>query len=607
MLDKELSSLYDRRSAMVLSAGVILTSFIVLRLVHLQVFEHKKYKKLADNNYLRIKAILPERGKIIDQNGIILATNKSTYRAYIIPKEAIDKNTNPEDVVNIISKELKLSDKEIEKIKKQMNDQRKFIPTLIQENLSWKQMASIQSLQQELPGLHIESGWTRLYPFETCAAHVLGYVGDVSDGDLKRRFHPMMEIPYFKTGKYGIERRYDPILRGVAGRNIYTVDAIGRTVEDFSDEAVLPESGTDIQITINKNIQDVLEKALAKHNSGSGVVVDIETGGVLAMASYPSFNPKTLQEKGSDAHFRDLVNNPYKPFINKTIEGAYPPGSTFKIIVALAGLESGAILPEEKIYCEGFWQYGNQKFHCWKKEGHGWQNLYDALAHSCDIYFYQMSRRIGIDAIKNMALKLGLGNTLQTDLLGEHPGLIPDKRWKEKNIGQKWLQSDTILSSIGQGYILTTPLQLAIMTARAVSGKEVFPTLIVDQKNTSEFNSLGISQKSLDIVIEGMKRVCEEGGTAYWSSINVNGLKMGGKTGTAQVRRISMSERDTGIRKDSELPFNLRNHALFVGFAPIEKPKYAISIVMEHGGGGSSVSGPIAAEVMRATLKEDLK
>ena len=290
------------------------------------------------------------------------------------------------------------------------------------------------------------------------------------------------------------------------------------------------------------------------------------------------------------------------PFMNKTIEGLYPPGSTFKIVVALAALESGAITPKEKIFCRGYWEYGNHKYHCWEKKGHGWVDLAGALKHSCDVYFYQVALRIGIDAIKQMALKLGLNQKYMDDVLAhEMTGVIPDRYWKEQNIGSSWVHGDTVISGIGQGFILTNCLQLAVMMARVASNKQVVPHLIYNNSNCG-FADLGIQEKNLKFVLNGLEQVTQKGGTASGSAINVNGKKMGGKTGTSQVRNISKSEREKGVLTNEQLQWNLRNHGLFVGYAPTKSPKYAVCIIMEHAGG----SGPAAratARIMKELLK----
>ena len=354
--------------------------------------------------------------------------------------------------------------------------------------------------------------------------------------------------------------------------------------------------------TFQENVQKILYDSLALNRAGCGVVLDIETGGILAMASTPSFDPNNFKTDDSEEYISSLLSDVAKPFMNKTIEGLYPPGSTFKIVVALAALESGALNPNEKIFCKGFWEYGDHKYHCWEKNGHGSVDLYGALKHSCDTYFYQIALRIGIDAIKNMALKLGLNQKYMDDILAhEMPGIMPDRKWKEKNIGSQWVHGDTIISGIGQGFILTNCLQLAIMMARVASNKQVYPHLIYTKEN-KPFKPLGLQEKNIKHVLSGLEQVTQKGGTASGSAINVNGKKMGGKTGTSQVRNISKKERESGVLKTEQLKWNLRNHGLFVGYAPTNKPKYAVCVIMEHAG-GSSPAARACASIMKELLK----
>ena len=341
---------------------------------------------------------------------------------------------------------------------------------------------------------------------------------------------------------------------------------------------------------------------LLQHRSGCGVVLDIETGDILSMVSVPSFDPNIFRQDDAEEYINGLRQDIAKPFMNKAIEGLYPPGSTFKIVVALAGLESGAITPNEKIFCPGYWDYGDRRYHCWEDKGHGNVDLVGALKHSCDIYFYQIALRIGIDAIKEMAIKLGLTEKYMDDVLArEMGGVIPDRYWKEKNIGARWVHGDTIISGIGQGFILTNCLQLAVMTARATSNKVVVPRLIDDGKKT-KFKNLGLQQKNIKIVQQGLEEVLKKGGTAAGSAVNVNGKRMGGKTGTSQVRSISKKERQSGVLTNEQLKWSMRNHGLFVGYAPVDKPKYAICVIAEHVG-SSTPAARTASKVIKELLK----
>ena len=357
-----------------------------------------------------------------------------------------------------------------------------------------------------------------------------------------------------------------------------------------------------LQAKTNENVQRVMYDALTQHRSGCGVALDIATGDILAMVSTPSFDPNMFREDDGDEYINTLRGDIAKPFMNKTIEGLYPPGSTFKIVVALAALEAGAITEREKIFCPGYWDYGDRRYHCWEEKGHGWMDLAGALKHSCDIYFYQVALRIGIDAIKQMAVRLGFTEKYLDNIVPrEMAGVIPDRYWKEKQIGARWVHGDTVISGIGQGFILANCLQLAVMMARTTSNKVVVPRLIMRDERPV-FKSMNLKQKNIQFVLNGLEQVLKTGGTAAGSAINVDGKRMGGKTGTSQVRSISKKERESGVLTNEQLKWSMRNHGLFVGYAPLDKPKYAVCVVTEHSGS----SGP-AARTAAAVMKELLK
>ena len=391
-------------------------------------------------------------------------------------------------------------------------------------------------------------------------------------------------------------------MAGTPGQTVMITNAVGRVTGEDKSQFVAPVIGENLETTIDDGAQRTMYDALTAHRAGCGVAIDIENGDILAMVSTPSFDPNNFSADDAEEYIASLRKDPAKPFMNKTVEGLYPPGSTFKIVVALAALESGATTPNEKIFCPGHWDYGDRRYHCWEQDGHGWVDLAGALKHSCDIYFYQIALRIGIDAIRSMALKLGLNEKYMDDVLSrEMAGIIPDRKWKEKNVGARWVHGDTIISGIGQGFILTNCLQLAIMTARAVSNKAVTPRLIKTDAN-AKFTNLGLQQKNIRAVMNGLAQVTMPGGTASGSAINVGGKKMAGKTGTSQVRSISRAERLSGVLTNEQLKWNMRNHGLFVGYAPADNPRYAVCIVTEHSG-SSSPAARTAAAVMRELLK----
>ncbi|MBQ5699865.1 MAG: penicillin-binding protein 2 [Alphaproteobacteria bacterium] len=588
MIDKEVARTFDRRSALFLTAGAVLTSALVLRMLQMQVFSYRDYKKKSENNSYRIQINMPERGKILTRSGTPISRDAPIYRIYIIPEEARDID----NLVETVARDLNLREKRVEKIRAKIKKQLKFQPVLVSENTDWNALAKLQA--KNLPGLHVESGYARIYEMGPAGAQIFGYVGEPKN--------QIPNAPFFTTGVTGLEKRFDDVMKGIAGQTVLISNAVGRITGEDKSQYVAPTIGQNVKTTINDNVQRVMYDALAKHRSGCGVALDIETGDILAMVSVPSFDPNMFREDDADEYIQNLRDDIAKPFMNKAIEGLYPPGSTFKIVVALAALESGAINPKEKIFCPGYWDYGDRRYHCWEEKGHGYVDLAGALKHSCDIYFYQIALRIGIDAIKDMAIRLGLTETFMDNILSrEMPGVMPDRYWKEKQVGVRWVHGDTVISGIGQGFILANCLQLAIMMARASSNKRVVPRLIADTKKPN-FDSMKLQQKNIQYVLNGLEQVLKKGGTAAGSAINVNGMHMGGKTGTSQVRSISKKERQSGVLTNEQLQWQMRNHGLFVGYAPTDKPKYAVCVVTEHAGG----SGP-AARTVAAVMKELLK
>ena len=589
MIDKEVAKLFDRRSALFLTGGAILTSVLVLRMLQMQLFNYREYTQKSQNNSFRIQINMPERGKILSADGKPISRDAPTYRIYIIPEETDDVNAT----VATIANELKLSKKRKDYIYARIKKQRAFQPVLITENSDWTMLAKLQA--RNIPGVHIRNGFARVYEMGPAGAQIFGYVGSPET--------PVENAPFFTTGVTGLEKRYNDVLAGIPGQTVMITNAVGRVTGEDKTQFRPAITGNNLGTTIRGDIQRILYDELTLYRSGCGVVLDIKTGDILAMVSAPSFDPNMFDSYDADEYIKTLRNNYMKPFMNKATEGLYPPGSTFKIVVALAALESGAITPNEKIHCPGHWDYGDRRYHCWEEGGHGWVNLADALKHSCDIYFYQVALRIGIDSIKEMALKLGLGQKFMDGVLSrEMAGIIPDRYWKEEQIGYRWVHGDTIISGISQGFILTNCLQLAVMTARTVSNRCVVPRLIA-ANDVATFDSLGLQPENVRAVLRGLEQVTRKGGTAASSAINVDGARMGGKTGTSQVRSISRAERESGVLSNEELKWNMRNHGIFVGYAPTNSPRYAVSVITEHAG----TSGPAAhtvAKVMRELLKD---
>jgi len=595
---------FSRRVAFLGGGKVLLLSLLAGRMYQLQVIESDKYKTLADENRINLRLLPPPRGTIVDRYGRALAVNQENYRVTLVAEQVNDINTMLDTLSGIIS----LEDYERHRILRAVRRRRGFVPVTVRENLDWRDVSRIEVNAPDLPGLSIEVGQSRQYPFAEDFAHVLGYVSAVSEKEVTG--DPLLELPGFKVGKNGVERVFDLNLRGKAGNTQVEVNAVGRVIRELSRQEGQP--GVDLRLTIDRDLQKLAADRLKEEKSASAVILDIHNGDVLALSSVPGFDPNEFVTGLSSKTWRRLINDPYAPLTNKAISGLYAPGSTFKMVVALAALEARIVAPDHRVFCRGHTQLGNARFHCWKRHGHGWQDMYDAHQNSCDVYFYDIAKRIGIDRIAAMATRFGLGTKTGIELPSEKGGVIPTRAWKKALIGTAWQQGETLISGIGQGFILTTPLQLAVMTARiANGGKAVLPRLIraaeVDGKEEEPvFKDLGISKRSLDVVREGMNRVTNvQQGTAYRARISEEGMEMSGKTGTAQVRRISKAERDTRVLKNHERPWRERDHALFVGYAPSDNPRYAVSVIVEHGGGGSKVAAPIARDLLLATQKRD--
>ncbi len=590
MIDQETARIFDRRSALFLGAGAVLTSALVLRMFQMQVFEYGDYKRRAENNSYRVRVDLPQRGRILSGNGTPISRDMPIYRIYIIPEETDDLD----GLIETAASDLGLRKKRVDRIWRTVKKQRAFQPVLVSENSDWEKLARLNA--RNLSGLHIEGGFARNYILGAAGAQVFGYTGAPSS-------LPPGSSPFFTTGITGLERTFENTLAGTPGQTVMVTNAVGRVTGEDPSRQILPVSGQDLHTTIRDNVQKKLYDAIAVNRAGCGVAMDVHSGEILAMVSAPSFDPGMFRRDDGEEYMAGLVDDFAGPFVNKAVEGLYPPGSTFKIVVALAALEAGAITTTEKIYCPGYWEYGNHRYHCWEKDGHGWEDLAGALAHSCDVYFYQVALRIGIDSVNNMAIKLGLGTTFMRDVFPkEMLGIIPDRKWKEKNTGARWVHGDTIISGIGQGFILTNCLQLCTMTARAVTNTKVSPLLMVREEKQKAEN-LGLQKKNIDAVKKGLERVTMDGGTASGSRINVNGQKMGGKTGTSQVRNISAAERKSGVLDNEQLSWSKRNHGLFVGYAPTDNPRYAVCVIMEHSGGSGGAARAVA-ETMKELLKE---
>jgi penicillin-binding protein 2 len=593
------SKLFSRRAAVLGGGKLVLMSALVGRMYYLQVVEAPRFKTMAEENRISIRLLPPPRGRIVDRFGEPMAVNEQNYRVIIT---AEDTNGKPKETLDTLGQIIEISEKEKNKILKEIKRKRSFVPVTVRENLTWEEVAQIEVNTPDLPGSEIDVGQTRHYPKGNYSAHVLGYVAAVTEKDAKD--DPLLELPGFRIGKSGVEKLHDLKLRGTGGTSQVEVNALGRVIQEVERQDGQP--GAEVMLTLDGGLQQMVSERLGEE-AAAAVVMDIHTGEVLSMSSSPNYDPNAFNRGLSHKEWKSLINNPRGPLTNKAIAGQYAPGSTFKMVVALAALEKGVITPSQKIFCPGHMELGNARFHCWKKGGHGNMNMVEAHMHSCDIYFYEIAKRTGINRIHEMAKRLGIGERSDIDLPGERSGLMPSRDWKLATIGAPWQGGETLITGIGQGYVLATPLQLAVMTARLVSGKKVQPHLTrkittadgVEVPVRKEFESLGFSQNHLKIIRDGMNAVTNvPGGTAFRSRIKEVEFAMAGKTGTAQVRRISKAERDTRVLKNNELPWELRDHALFVGYAPVDNPRYAAAVVVEHGGSGSKAAAPVVRDIL---------
>lgn len=605
--DNDRAKAIGRRAFFLGGAKVALLSALAGRMYYLQVMQGDKYAVLADENRINIRLLPPPRGHILDRNGVPMAINRQNYRVLVVSEQT---NNDLDGTLDMLANLIPVNDHDRARIAREVKRHRSFVPVTVRENLTWEDVARIELNVPDLPGVMIDVGQSRDYPLGELGAHLLGYVSAVSEADLQASSDPLLELPGFRIGKAGIERIYDLALRGRGGTSQLEVNAVGRTIRELARQE--GEPGLDIGLTIDTDLQQFAAQRLGEE-SGSVVVMDIHNGDVLVMASTPSYDPNAFNRGLSSDEWKSLTENPRAPLTNKAVTGQYPPGSTFKLITAMAALESGVISPDQRVTCTGQMSLGNLRFHCWKKGGHGSVDLHDGLKHSCDIYFYEVARRMGFERIAEMAKRFGLGAPMGLDLPSERGGTIPNRAWKRAAMGQSWYPGETLINAIGQGYVLTTPLQLAVMCARIANGGiAVTPHLAKDDirgvqaqpRKSSDWPDMGLSRQAIDMVRRGMNGVVNEpGGTAFGARIRDESMAMSGKTGSAQVRRITLRERETGVKKNEELPWRERDHALFVAYAPEHNPRFACSVVIEHGGGGSAVAAPICRDILTEVQK----
>lgn len=592
-----------RRALLLGGTQLTFMGILGLRMRYLQVDQADEYRLLAEENRINVRLIPPARGEIFDRNGVTLAANEPSYRITMVREDAGDV----EEVIAKLSTLIELDDSALNRAMTEMNRSAPFLPVTIAERISWEEMSRVAVNAPALPGVTPEVGLSRRYPLGADFAHVVGYVGPVSDYDLSKIEDPdqLLLIPRFQIGKVGLEARSEERLRGAAGTKQVEVNAVGRVMRELDRRE--GQAGDDLQLTIDQKLQSYVQARLGDE-SAAAVVMDVETGDILSINSSPTFDPNLFVRGISVADYSALTENEFRPLATKSVQGTYPPGSTFKMVTALAALEDGVINSEDTVYCPGHMTVSDRRFHCWKRGGHGHMNLETALRESCDVFFYDVALQVGIDKISNMANRLGLGVRHRIPMSAVASGLAPNRAWKQRTYDQSWVLGDTVNASIGQGYVLSSPLQLAVMTARLASGKALEPRLVktvngIDQSvPPEEIPDLDVNPNHLRMVRKAMYAVSNDRrGTAYSQRIIQDSMRLAGKTGTSQVRNITSAERRSGVIRNEDLPWERRDHGLFVSFAPYDNPKIAVAIVVEHGG-GSSAATPIARDITLQAL-----
>ncbi|MGE3623752.1 MAG: penicillin-binding protein 2 [Bdellovibrionales bacterium] len=600
--DSERARLFTRRAVLLGAAQCGLFSLLAGRLYYLQIVEGGKYRTLAEENRINVRLIAPPRGRILDRSGRPLAVNEQNYRVVLLPEQIANLN----DLLDRLSGYIQITEADRKRIARDLKYDRELNAVLVRDNLTWEQVAQISLYMPDLPGIDIDKGEVRSYPYGEATSHMLGYVGVVTENEAREE-EGLLAIPGFRIGKNGIEKQHDAVLRGEAGNVQMEVNARGRVVRELARNE--PQPGQDVALTIDIGLQQFVYRRLAEQQGAAAVVMDVVTGAVYALVSQPGFDPNLFTYGISQDDWDRLNGDEHAPLLNKAISGVYAPGSAFKPVVAMAGLEAKLLDPNATVYCPGFLDLGSYRFHCWKHGGHGHVNFVQAMAGSCDTYFYDLGKRVGIDRIQAMALRFGLGQKLGVDLPHERAGLVPTRAWKLATQGQAWQQGETLVAAIGQGYMLASPLQLAVMAARiANGGRAIKPFFFREQEQErGEAPSLGFDPAHIAAVQQSMSAVVNETiGTAYGARIADWDMAMAGKTGTAQVRHISLAERQDGVVSNEKLPWKERDHALFAGFAPVDAPRYAVAVIVEHGGSGAHVAAPLARDILLECQKRKI-
>jgi penicillin-binding protein 2 len=582
---------FSRRAVLMGGAQGAVALVLAGRMTWLSVFENERYKLMAEDNRVSRTLSPPRRGWIIDRNGQPLANNRTDFRVDLIP----DRLEKREETLAALQQMLGLTPEDMARVATDLKRAQGFQPVQVKESLDWERYAKVLVRLPELPGVQATQGFTRNYPLGAGVGHLIGYVGGASAEQYKETKDPLMVTPGFKLGKDGLEKTLESRLRGEPGAKRVEVTARGKLVRELATRPDVP--GQTVKLTIDAGLQEYCARRLAD-NSGSIVVLDCITGDVLSMVSMPGYDPNSFSDGISQSEWKMLAEDDHIPLMNKVLQGLYPPGSTVKPMHALAILRAG-ISPNATVHCGGALQIGRRAFHCHSRRGHGAVNMERAVAQSCDIYFYAMARELGYDAFAPTVREMGLGARFDLPYPSQRYGTVPDSAWKLKKYKQPWTIADSVNASIGQGYVLANPLQLAVMAARMAQGRAIVPRLLLDAPHEPA-PSLGIDPQHIQTVRQCMWAVINGGGTAGKARLPVPGIELAGKTGTAQVRAITAAERRSGVLGNASLPFRLRDHTLFVCFAPWDNPRYAASIVLEHHGHINPLTdvSPTARDIM---------
>ena len=574
---------------------------IVIFLWYLQVIKGSNFRQMSTNNCIRIREDPAARGMILDRKGRPLAHNRPSFEVYLVPE---DLKENPEVLVKV-GQMLNMNPEEIQEKLQAQKKRTPFRPVKIKSDIEWNELARLETSRVHLPGLFVDVRPRRAYYHGPLAAHLIGYLGEVDESELKQPTGSPYRMGAM-IGKYGVEHQWEAYLRGADGGRQIEVDALGREIKHL--RSVEPFPGNNLTLTIDFELQKVAEEAF-QEKSGALIAMDPNSGRILAMVSKPSFDPDIFSGNISSEEWKSLMENPFSPLQNKGIQGQYPPGSVFKIITAIAGLETGAITPNTQMTCRGIYPYGNRDFRCWREEGHGTINLHRAIVESCDIYFYQVGLKVGVDAIAHYAEEFGLGSSTGIALPHEKSGIVPSTSWKKRRLGAPWYSGETLSLAVGQGYINATPLQLLMLISAIANGGRLYLPQVTEKVEdvygnllkewpVSEMGRVDVSEKTLQIIQQALMGAVNDPRGTGWACV-LKQAKVAGKTGTAQVIRMAQDFKKGDMER---MPLKLRDHAWFVAYAPFENPVIAVVVLVEHGGYGGAAAAPIAKRVIEKYL-----